>query len=82
MPTAKEGISVSQACKRIGILSGSSLGMLSYVVYTEPKRITLLQLEFSSLQIHQYSSLNTVMREFAQFTDTSGADSKFADLVL
>ena len=82
MPTVKEGIRVSQASKRIGIDAGSSLGMLSYVVYTEPKRITLLQLEFPNLCIHQYSSLNTVIREFAVFTDVRGTSSKIADLVL
>ena len=81
MPTVKEGIRVSQASKRIGIDAGSSLGLLSYVVYTEPKRITLLQLEFSSLQIHQYSSIGTVLKEFAVFTDTSGSSSKFAELL-
>jgi hypothetical protein len=80
MPTVKEGIRVSQACKRIGIAQGSSLGLLSYVVHTEPKRITLLQLEFSNLQIHQYSSMGTVLREYAVFTDTSGDSSKFAEL--
>ena len=81
MPTVKEGIRVSQTSKRIGIASGSSLGLLSYVVHTEPKRITLLQLEFPNLCIHQYSSFGSVIKEFALFTDTQGSSSKIADLI-
>ena len=73
---------VYRACDRLGMRPGDEIGLLGFVVQCEPKRIMLLQLQFTDLRVFEYTTMAAVLLDASQNSPLAeSGKSNFADLV-